>query len=312
MDKKTKNEIYKIIDKDKFWTLKEYKPNIDTRHSGSYLLDIILGWGMAVWHIIQLQWLSWYGKTSVATIMMKAVQQEWWSVALIDFEHTFSKEHAANLGIDLSTCSYATPEDWNQWFDLIKKLLEVWKFDLIVVDSIPAARPRREHIGESGDANIGSHAKMITNATNSWLPLMKRNNCSVVCINQRREGIGPYKWWYAPWWITIQHNSVQILRFLKPEQILDEDWIQVGFIANMKITKSKLKKHVSKMTLKILFNGGVDKKKDLINAGVLLNIIDKKGSRYEYKDIKVQWANWLEDMSDKTLKALEKDVKKAI
>lgn len=312
MDKKTEKEIYKIVDKSEFGTLKNYKPNIDTRHSWSYLLDIIMWWGIAIWHLMQLQWLSWYGKTTVATILMKAVQQSWWTVALIDFEHTYSNEYAEKMWLDWDNCFYATPSDWNKWFDLVKKLINTGYFDLIVIDSIPAARPRREHISDSGDANIGAHAKMVTAATYDWIIPMKRNNCSIVCINQWRDWIWPYKWSYAPWWVSIKHNSVQILRFLKPEPILDDDWIQVGFIANMKLTKSKLRKNVTKMKLKIFFDGWVDKKKDLINAGVLLNIIEKKGSRYKYKDMNVQGTNWLEDMDDETLDQLEEDVKKAI
>lgn len=312
MNKKFVNDIKKAFWKDLvFWTLEEYEVDIQTVHSWSYVMDKILWWGIAAWHLIQLRWNAGYWKTTIASVMMKAAQDRWDAVAFIDFENTYNQEHAKNMWIDISKVIYAQPADWDSWFWLVTKLIESWEVWMIVIDSIPFARPRRELDWEIWDANMWTHAKLVTNAVNRRTPLMKKNKCTVVAINQRRDSMDAYSWWYAPWWKTLEHGCVQILRFTKPEKI-EVNKKQTWFVAKMTLDKSKLKKSVTKCEVRVDFDWWVNRVKDIIETWILFWIIERKWAYYTFWDTTVQWKDSLAKVGDLIIMEIETKIKEMI
>lgn len=67
---------------------------VNTIHSGSYVLDLILGWWYPEWRIVEIYWPESSGKTTVALHAIAEVQKRWGIAAFIDAEHALDPHYA--------------------------------------------------------------------------------------------------------------------------------------------------------------------------------------------------------------------------
>lgn len=70
---------------------------INTFHSGSYLLDIILGGGYPEGRVVEIYGPESSGKTTIALHAIAEIQKRGETAAFIDAEHALDPEYARKL-----------------------------------------------------------------------------------------------------------------------------------------------------------------------------------------------------------------------
>ena len=158
--------------------------------SGILPLDFILGGGYTLGRIVEVYGPESSGKTTIALKAIASAQKENKICAFIDAEHAFDPLYAKNLGIDLNTLLYTAPDSGEQALDIGEQLIRSGKVGMVVVDSVAALVPKKEIDGEMGDANVGLHARLMSQAMRKLTGAIHKADCVVIFINQIREKVG--------------------------------------------------------------------------------------------------------------------------
>lgn len=129
------------------------------------------------------------GKTSLALMIAGTVQKSGGVVAIIDMEHALDVTYARGLGVDMDSVLLTQPDHGEE--ALTQAELYVRKgVDLIIVDSVAALIPEKEAKGEMGSAQMGSQARLMSQACRKLSGLMKPGGPTVIFINQIRMKLG--------------------------------------------------------------------------------------------------------------------------
>ena len=82
------------------------------------------------------------------------------------------------------------PDTGEQALEITESLVRSGAIDVVVVDSVAALVPKTEIEGEMGDAYVGLHARLMSQALRKLAGAINKTNCIVVFINQLREKVG--------------------------------------------------------------------------------------------------------------------------
>nr|BAF46292.1 DNA recombination protein RecA, chloroplast [Chlamydomonas reinhardtii] len=138
--------------------------NIETFPSGSLTLDAALGGGYPRGRIIEVYGPEASGKTTLAMHACAEIQRLGGTVAYIDVEHAFDRTYAERLGINLNNFWYAQPMTGEEALEVMDELCRSNVCDLVVIDSVAALVPRAELEGDIGSVQIGSQARLLSQA----------------------------------------------------------------------------------------------------------------------------------------------------
>lgn len=145
-----------------------------------------------------------YGGQSVgkSTLVLQAIanaQRDKKICCYIDLEHTFDKERAVSLGIDLDSLILAEKcENAEQALEIIRTLCKQKVVDLIVVDSIQAMSPKSEQENKGKERELASKeiaelARTLSKFFRVVAPDVFNAQASVIMIGQIRiAGIGSF------------------------------------------------------------------------------------------------------------------------
>ena len=89
-----------------------------------------------------------------------------------------------------TACWSLQPDSGDQGLEITEQLVRSGAIDLIVIDSVAALVPRAEIEGEMGDAFVGLHARMMSQAMRKLAGVISKSNCIAIFINQLREKVG--------------------------------------------------------------------------------------------------------------------------
>lgn len=317
LTKALQNKIKKRFDWIDLAPMSEFSPSIPTSHSWSYMLDMVMWWGIAQWSIVMIAWESGNGKSTVALIAAAEAQKQWKSVLLVDFEWTMTERYCQSLWLDTESAFITQPTSANEWFDLITMMLKEEIFDFIVIDSIWAARPETEIEAESWKTMVGSHPKIVTSAVNKRVPIIRKSWASIVVINHYKVNIDASKYTtrYYPWWSALLYACVTVLVMMWARDEDNKNLYKADeeapdhFVLRPSLKKSKLPRYFNTCKIKIYPDKGIDKKKDIINAAIKLWVIEQSWAWYSYWEVKAQWAAWLMWLDDSVVDQIEESVK---
>lgn len=215
-----------------------------------------------------------YGGQSVgkSTLVLQAIantQKEDKICCYIDLEHTFEKERAISLGVNLNELILAEKcETAEQALEIIRKLCKEKVVDLIVVDSVQAMSPinERENKGkerELASKEIAELARTLSKFFRVVAPDVFNAQTSVIMIGQIRiAGIGSFythadmsggeairHWAYTRIFMRRgQKSNAPVKKFknywLDPEHKLRYETVSevVGFDTVLKLEKTKSSK----------------------------------------------------------------------
>jgi recombination protein RecA len=160
--------------------------------------------------------------------------------------------------------------------------------DVVVVDSVAALTPKAEIEGEMGEMQMGLHARLMSQALRKLTGNIKRSNTIVIFINQIRMKIGVM---FGNPETTTGGNA---LKFYASERL---DNRRIGAIKNgeevvgnhtrVKVVKNKVSPPFREAEFEIMYGQGISREGEIIELGVLHNLIEKSGSWYSYKSERI-------------------------
>lgn len=290
---------------------------IDAISTGCISLDNAIGiGGVPRGRIIEIYGPESSGKTTICLHIIAEAQKNGGVAAFIDTEHALDVQYARRLGVDLSNLLLAQPEFGEQALEIVETLVRSSAIDVVIIDSVAALTPRVEIEGDMGDAQMGSHARLMSQAMRKLNAAIGASKTTVMFTNQLRSKIGVM---YGNPETTTGGNALKfyasVRMDIRRKDMIKEGDVTVGNRVKIKIVKNKVAPPFKEVEFDILYNEGISKLGDMIDLALEHKIIAKSGSWFSYRDERAQGRDAMRIIlkeNAKLLAHLEDDVKKKL
>lgn len=308
-------QIEKQHGKGSIMRLNEEKPNlVEAISTGCISLDAAIGiGGFPRGRIIEIYGPESSGKTTVCLQVVAEAQRQGGLAAIVDTEHALDLKYAQRLGVNLDNLLLSQPEFGEQALEIVETLVRSGAIDVVVIDSVAALTPRVEIEGEMGDAQMGSQARLMSQAMRKLQAAIGKSNAVVIFTNQLRSKIGIV---YGNPETTTGGNALKYYASLRIDirrkDVIKEGTEIVGNRVRVKVVKNKVAQPFREAEFDIMYNEGISKVGDMIDLGVEHGIINRSGSWFGYSEERVQGRDGLRKMlteNQELLKKLEREVK---
>ena len=263
--------------------------DIEATSTGSLGLDIALGiGGLPQGRIIEIYGPESSGKTTLTLHLVAESQKKGGVCAFVDAEHALDPQYAKKLGVNLDELLISQPDTGEQALEIVDTLVRSGAVSLIVVDSVAALVPKSEIEGDMGDMQMGSQARLMSQAMRKLTASIGRSNCMVVFINQIRMKIGVM---FGSPETTSGGNALKFYASVRMDirrtgAIKDRDEV-VGNATRVKVVKNKVSPPFKEVEFDIMYGEGISKVGELVDIGVKAGVVEKSGSWYSYKDERI-------------------------
>ena len=253
--------------------------------SGSISVDYALGvGGFPRGRICEIFGPESSGKTTIALQVVAEAQKQGGMAAFIDVEHALDPVYAKKLGVDVDNLLVSQPDYAEQALEITAALITSGSIDVLVVDSVAALVPKAELDGEMGDSHMGVQARLMSQAMRKLTGTVSKSNTCLIFINQIREKIGVM---FGNPETTTGGRALKFYSSVRADirriaAIKDGDAV-TGNRTKVKIVKNKVAAPFREAEFDIIYGEGVSREGDLLDLGVLNNVVEKSGSWYSYK-----------------------------
>jgi recombination protein RecA len=284
-------QIEKQFGKGSIMRLTDDNPvQVDCISTGCLSLDAAIGiGGVPRGRIVEIYGPESSGKTTVCLQVIAEAQKAGGLAAFVDTEHALDVQYAQRLGVDLNNLLLSQPEFGEQALEIVETLVRSGAIDVVVVDSVAALTPRVEIEGDMGDAQMGSQARLMSQAMRKLNAAIGRSKTTVIFTNQLRSKIGVV---YGNPEVTTGGNALKFYASvridIRRKDVIKDGQDIVGNRVRAKIVKNKVAPPFKEAEFDIMYNEGISRLGDLIDIAVENGIITKSGSWFTFNEERVQ------------------------
>lgn len=251
--------------------------------TGSLALNLALGvGGFPKGRIIEIYGPEASGKTTICLHAIAEVQKKGGVAAFVDVEHALDPLRAQKIGVNLEDMIISQPDYGEQALEITETLIRSGGVDLVIVDSVAALVPKSEIEGDMGDHQMGTQARLMSQAMRKLTASINKTKTLVIFTNQIRHKIGVM--FGSPETTTggnaLKFYASQRLDIRKIGSIQEGENI-VGSRHRVKVKKNKVAPPFKVAEFE-MDDSGISRTGDVVEIGVQEGVIEKAGSFYKY------------------------------
>lgn len=245
----------------------DFNLKIEGVSTGNISIDFLSGiGGIPKGRIVESYGSYSSGKTTAATMTMGQMQKsmnkdgdEDGLLVFVDYERTFDPEYALALGLDASQDNfvYVAPNSLEDGMNTFRELLDTGDVRMVIFDSVAAMVPQGEIDAETGKAEVGLRAKMLSQAcrqitgklaeygTTAWFcnHVMEKIDTSFAGRQMAARGI---KQWTSPGGTALPFYSSFRIFFEKAGTSKTKEFDALDNTEDEEVTGQKIKMTVTK------------------------------------------------------------------
>jgi len=253
--------------------------------TGSISIDEALGvGGFPRGRVIEVYGPESGGKTTLTVHVIAEAQKLGGQAAFIDAEHALDPVYARKLGVDVDNLLVSQPDNGEQALEIAEALIRSNAVDVVVVDSVAALVPKAELEGEMGDPQMGLQARLMSQALRKLTGIVSKSNTCLIFINQIREKIGVM---FGNPETTTGGRALKFYSSIRVDirriQSIKEGDRVVGSRTRAKVVKNKVAAPFREAEFDIIYGEGISREGDLLDLGVIKNVLEKSGTWISYK-----------------------------
>lgn len=304
-----KGSIMKLSDKEVV--------HVESIPTGSLSLDCAIGiGGVPRGRIVEIYGPESSGKTTICLHVIAEAQKKGGIAAFVDTEHALDVNYAQRLGVDLNKMLFSQPEFGEQALEILETLIRSNAIDVVVVDSVAALTPRVEIEGDMGDAQMGSQARLMSQAMRKLNSIIGKTNTTVIFTNQLRSKIGVM---YGNPETTTGGNALKFYASLRLDirrkEIIKEGQESVGSRVRVKVVKNKVAPPFKEVEFDIMYNEGISKIGDMLDVAIEYGIVQKSGSWFSFAGERTQGRDGIKKIlteNPEVCKTMEEQVRRVL